>query len=120
VNRELVLGALTRHRELFNAGDREGWLANLADEPVLEEPVGEPIRRGREHFAHVFDVVHRNPGVELPEPDSIVVSGREAAISFKAPVGPDRMTDVVEIFTVEDDGRIGGIRTFIDPEAIPG
>ncbi|WP_145010688.1 nuclear transport factor 2 family protein [Mycobacterium marseillense] len=120
MNRELVLGALARHRELFNAGDREGWLANLTDEPLLEEPVGGPIRRGREHFARVFDVTHQSPGVVLPEPDIVVVSGREAAISFKAPTPGGRLTDVVEIFTVDDDGRVVGVRTFIDPEVLLG
>lgn len=120
MNRELVLGALTRHRELFNAGDREGWLANLTDKPFLEEPVGEPVRRGREHFAQVYDAVHRNPGLVLPEPEVVVVSGREAAISFKAPTSGGGMTDVVEVFTVDDDGRVAGVRTFIDPAVIPG
>ncbi|GAB4674032.1 nuclear transport factor 2 family protein [Mycobacterium avium] len=119
MNRDLVLSALKRHRELFNAGDRDRWLANLADEPVLEEPVGSAVRRGWEHFAQIFDVVHLTPGLRLPEPDIVVVSGREAAISFKAPAGTDRLTDVVEIFTVGDDGRIAGVRTFIDPEALP-
>ncbi|MEU7811710.1 nuclear transport factor 2 family protein [Pseudonocardia sp. NPDC049154] len=114
--------AVERHRALFNAADRAGWLANFVEEPFLEEPVGSPVRHGREHFGAVLDALAAH-GVRatIEPPEVLVVNGAEAAAHLRVcsvAGGVESWTSVVEIFTVAPDGRVAGIRAFVEPEAL--
>lgn len=119
--RATIVAALERHRDLFNAGDREGWLANLVDEPYLEEPVGSGRRQGRAHYAAVFDAVHAaEPAASIPPYDDLIVAGSEVAVYLKGSPLPDGPpSGIVEIFEVAPDGRIAGARVFLDPRRLP-
>jgi len=121
MDHEVVAAAVMRHRELFNGRDREAWLANFVDEPSVEEPVGSGVRRGREHFAAVFDAVYAaDEHASIPPFDDVVVCGREVAVYLKGrPLEGDAASGIVEIFEVADDGRIEGVRVFIDPRRLP-
>jgi steroid Delta-isomerase len=122
---EEMKAAFERHRTFFNAGKRQEWLDNFVDVPFLEEPVGTPVRNGREHPAAVFDmVVQMGLTAVIEEPSRIICgTNNEMAVSFVAnasgPDGPVSSTPVIEIFTIADDGRIAGIRAFVDPADIP-
>lgn len=116
-----VAEAALRHRELFNAGDREAWLANLVETPYLEEPVGSGRRHGRDHFAQMFDAVHSAAAPRaIPPFDDVVVSGTEAAVYLAGRPMDNVETGIVEIFEVAPDGRVAGVRVFIDPRRLPG
>jgi hypothetical protein len=117
-----IRAAMARHRERFNAGDRAGWLDNLVDQPYLEEPVGSGVRHGREAFAQVFDAFHeadRGPGAGIPEYDTLIVGGSEAAIFMSGAPIDGVPSGMVEIFEIAADGRIAGARVFIDPRRLP-
>ena len=113
---------MARHRERFNAGDRRGWLENLVDDPYLEEPVGSGVRRGRKHFGAVFDAFHavdRGPGAGIPEYEALIVSGSEAAVFMSGAPIAGVPAGMVEIFEIATDGRIAGVRVFIDARRLP-
>ncbi len=117
-----VRATMARHRERFNAGDREDWLDNLVDEPYLEEPVGSGVRKGRAAFAEVFDAFHaveRRPGAGIPEYDSLIVGGSEAAVFINGAPIDGVPSGIVEIFEIAPDGRIAGSRVFIDARRLP-
>jgi hypothetical protein len=116
-----VAGAVGRHRELFNAGNREAWLANFVEEPYLEEPVGSGVRRGRQHFAAMFDAAYaRDGGASIPPFDDTVVCGNQVAVYLRGrPLPGDVPGGIIEIFEVAPDGRIAGTRVFIDPRRLP-
>jgi hypothetical protein len=116
-----VAAAVQRHRDLFNAGDRARWLANFVDEPYLEEPVGSGVRRGRQHFAAMFDAAHaEGVGASIPPFDDMVVCANEVAVYLRGrPLPDDVGRGIVEIFEVAPDGRIAGARVFIDPRRLP-
>ncbi len=118
----MVLAALARHRERFNAVDRDGWLSNLVDHPYLEEPVGTGLRHGREHYGAVFDAFHTGgPRPGIPPYDGVVVCGNEVAVYLRAtPRAADREPEpVIEIFEIAADGRIAGIRAFVPANRLP-
>lgn len=125
MDKNTVVEALARHRKYFNDADREAWLGNLVDVPFLEEPVGSGVRHGREHFAAVLDgIVDQGFKATIHEPRLLIVNGNEAAVHFTATVVTDTgevESEVIEVFTVADDGRIAGIRAFLDdvPSAPP-
>jgi len=116
-----VAASVERHRDLFNAGDRAGWLANFVDEPYLEEPVGSGVRRGRRHFAAMFDAAHAvGVTAAIPPFDDVVVCANEVAVYLRGrPLAGDVGRGIVEIFEVASDGRIAGARVFIDPRRLP-
>jgi hypothetical protein len=118
---DIVRAAVERHRQLFNAGDRSGWLANFVEHPYLEEPVGTPRRQGREAFAAVFDAYQAAGGGRgIPPFDAVVVGGREAALYLDgAPRDDGADRAIIEIFEIADDGRVAGSRVFIDPRRLP-
>ncbi len=119
-----MIAAFERHRTLFNAGKREEWLDNFVEVPFLEEPVGTEFRKGREHFAAVFDGVAAAGLTAVIEEPSRLICGtnNELAVCFQATTtgAPGTfVTPVIEIFTIADDGRVEGVRAFVDPTSIP-
>src|ERR1700722_1154781 len=77
---ESMRAILELHRELFNARDRDGWLALFAEEPTVEEPVGTGVRTGKRHFAENMSNLER-AGIFIPEFDTTIVCGNEVAVS---------------------------------------
>jgi hypothetical protein len=110
VDEATVRETMARHRERFNARDRRGWLENLVDEPYLEEPVGSGVRYGREHFG---------PGTGIPEYETLIVGGSEAAVFMSGAPIDGVPGGIVEIFEIAADGRIAGARVFIDARRLP-
>lgn len=119
---KLVLRALARHRAFFNDLKRDEWLDNFVIEPYLEEPVGSGIRRGREQYARTIEAL-TVAGIKpvINEPELVIVNGNRAAMHFTTSMvidGAEKLSHVIEEFEVADDGRIAGIRAFVDPATL--
>jgi hypothetical protein len=119
---ELVLAALERHRAYFNDLKRDEWLDNFVLEPYLEEPIGSEIRKGREQYAHTIDaLIHAGIKTVINEPELVIVNGNRAAVHFTTSMiidGSETVSHVIEEFEVAVDGRIAGIRAFVDPATL--
>jgi steroid Delta-isomerase len=103
-------------------GDREGWLACFAASAVVEDPVGQPPRRGIDEIASFWDVgiagldavsfevrrVHEAPG------EAVVL----ADITIEVPGGTSATYDAVLHYTVDNGGTIRTLRAFWDPESV--
>jgi hypothetical protein len=120
-----VHDALARHREFWNALDESSWLANLVDEPYLEEPVGVAIVRGRQYFARAIraaiEGAPQGRSTTLHDPVTEIVNGDRAAVYFTTTRVADGVTttiEAIEEFQVAADGRIAGIRAFLPAYAI--
>lgn len=114
-----VLAALHRHRTLFNQRKRDEWLDNFVPEPYLEEPVGSGIRWGREQYARTIDaLIDADIAATIHEPTLVIVNGNRAAMHFTTSVvmeGHEQLSPVIEEFEVAPEGRIAGVRAFVDP-----
>jgi SnoaL-like domain len=119
---EMILAALTRHRAYFNDQKRDEWLDNFVPDPYLEEPVASGIRRGREQYARTIDaLIGAGIKVVIDEPELVIVNGNRAAMHFKTSMnidGAEKVSHVIEEFEVAPDGRIAGIRAFVDPTTL--
>lgn len=102
----------------FSAGDRDGWLALWADDATMEDPVGSPLRRGRDEIGAFYDEGARAAdSVELRLAGAVIVVGNEASFPFEVrPVvgGVTMILPVIDVMTFDDDARITSQRAFVD------
>ena len=102
-----------RHQEC----DLEGVLELFAEDAVLEDPVGSPVRVGREALREFFRTTHqRNGRLRIERPGPVVVCGREAACHIRASAvvtGFERTLDVYYTVMVDEENRsITSLRAF--------
>jgi steroid delta-isomerase len=102
----------------FSAGDRDGWLALWADDATMEDPVGSPLRRGRDEIGAFYDdSTSAADSVELRLAGAVIVVGNEASFPFEVrPVvgGVAMVMPVIDVMTFDDDARITSQRAFVD------
>ena len=107
----VIRRALEEHRERFNNWDKPGWLDLFVESPQVEEPVGTPVRTGREHFSANMDNLQR-AGMQIPEYETVLVCGHEAAVTMTLHVGTSAFA-IIELFRFDDEARIIGTRVFM-------
>lgn len=113
-----ISSTIDQYLALFTAGDREAWLDLWAVDATMEDPVGTPVKRGREEIGAFFDQSHTGvDSVELRASGPAVVVGNEAAFAFHArPTmgGATMSLPVYDVMTFDDAGRITSQRAFVD------
>ena len=102
----------------FSAGDREGWLDQFADGATLEDPVGSPVRTGREEIGAFYDEsVGAADSVELVANGPSIVLGNQASFAFNVrPTlgGTVFQLPAIDVMTFDDDAKITSQRAFVD------
>jgi ketosteroid isomerase-like protein len=117
-SRERVEQTLRTHFEAWNAGDRERWLANWRDDVEMFDPVGGPVKRGR---AAVETTWARSfqPGQRWRlEPLFLQVCENQAALHVRnhgVIDGRPLALDSIEIYWVDDDGKLFRVQTYFAP-----
>ena len=109
--RETVAAYLDR----FSAGDREGWLDLFADDATCEDPVGTPIRKGRDEIGEFWDSTRGAIDITLKMVQGPGVRGNEAAWAMEAhtKLGDSNIiAPTIDVMTFDDDGRITVMRAF--------
>jgi steroid delta-isomerase len=104
------------------AGDRAAWLAGFAADAVLEDPVGQPPRRGREEIGAFWDVGIAGLDSVRFEVRRIHEAPAEAValadITIVAPGGATATYDAVLHYALDDTGAVRSLRAFWDPEPV--
>jgi hypothetical protein len=113
IDEAAIREAISEHRRRFNSWDKAGWLDLFVENPSIEEPVGTPIRFGREVLAGNMDGLQK-AGMEIPEFEKVVVCGREAAVTMTLQVG-ESLVPIIELFSFDENTRISGTRVFMPP-----
>jgi steroid delta-isomerase len=118
---EQVRAAVDAYVDALKRDDKEAWLKVFAEDARQEDPVGTPVNVGRQAIAQFWDSFHVNAErVEL-EPKDVIVCGAEAAVPFTLTAfssGFAAQMDGVDVFTVDDDGLVSGIRAYLDPSRV--
>ncbi len=113
-----IQATIERYWSTLSAGDREGWLALFADDATMEDPVGTPLKRGKDEIGAFFDQsVAAADAVELRGMGATVIVGNEAAFAMEVrpTVGGAAMTmPVIDVMTFDDDAKITTQRAFVD------
>lgn len=114
---ELIRTTITNYLAAF-AEDRAGWLALFTDDATVEDPVGSPVRRGKEEIGAFWDEGHAFVDrVDLVANGPAIVVGNEASFSFFAKPtigGVVHSLPAIDVMQFTDDGHIISQRAFVD------
>ena len=117
---EQVRQAIDNHFRRWNAGEREAWIANFADHVVFHDPVGSPPKYGRAAAENSWDNSFTNGQAWTLELTRLVVCGDQAAITLRnhgRVGGRDFTMEGIEVWTVDDSGRVSEVRAYFEPPA---
>lgn len=105
----------------WGSRDREAWLATFALDATQEDPVGEAVRRGHREIGQFWDqAMDRYDSIEIV-PREVYVIGREAAMvwTINGATADGAVTfDGVDVFSLDDTGRIASVRAYWSREAL--
>jgi ketosteroid isomerase-like protein len=111
MSKERVRATVEEHFRRWAKEDREGWLSLFHRDVVIDDPLGQPTMHGLVGAAIVYD---RARGFTVA-PVLMQVHDSEAAVvvtnvgDFK---GQHTVITTIEIWTVNDEGLITGLRVF--------
>jgi len=114
---EQVQAAVDAYVTAYGKNDREAFLDIFADDGVILDPVGTPPHEGREARGAFWDNVHQLTERITFDVKDVVVCGSAAAMVFRIHAGTGDtgiMMDAVDIFEVDDDGKITSMRAYWD------
>ncbi len=115
---EQMKAALQKYVDGFNAHDVDSVLALFADDAVIEDPVGAPLRRGIKEIAEFY-----RGSVKVVESMKLAAPIRgshsnAAAMAFVVNLqleGKPCVISVIDVMTFNDDGRIATMKAYWGP-----
>jgi ketosteroid isomerase-like protein len=114
---EQVQAAVGAYVAAYMASDRDAFLDAFADDGVIVDPVGTPPHHGQDACGGFWDTVHQLTERMSFDVKDVIVCGSEAAMVFRIRAGTDDagiVIDAVDIFEVDDDGKIASMRAYWD------
>jgi uncharacterized protein (TIGR02246 family) len=114
---EQVQAAVDAYVAAYHENDRDAFLDAFATDGVIVDPVGTLPHAGREARGAFWDTVHQLTERMTFDVKDVVVCGNEAAMVFgiHASSGDAGIVlDAVDIFEVDDDGKIASMRAYWD------
>lgn len=110
----VMKAAMQAYIDTFNRGDPQAVAALFAPEATLEDPVGSPLKRGREAIA-AFYTHSIGTGAKLALDAPIRGShGDAAAMAFTARIGPLSVR-VIDVMTFDEAGKFTSMRAYFGP-----
>jgi len=113
-----ILDTISKYVETFSSGDRAAWLACFTSAATMEDPVGTPVKRGREEIGAFYDQsTGPADSVELRLGTEPIISGSQAAfvLDIVVTLGGSKMgMNAIDVMTFDDDGHITAQRAFVD------
>ncbi len=105
-----------RYLACHAATDLEGVLSLFAEDAVVEDPVGAPVRRGRSEILEFYRETHaRNGRLVFERIGRVLVAGDEVVLHVRARLARDvdgAGMDVIYLLAVDRGGRIRSLRAF--------
>lgn len=112
----------TIHEYVAHFPERDRWLELWAPDATMEDPVGSPIRHGRDAVAAFYDEsTALADTTELTLSGEPIVVGAEAAFAFdiRVTIGEAVLgLSVIDVMTFDDEARITSQRAFVDMAAM--
>jgi steroid Delta-isomerase len=114
---EQMEAAVHAYVEAFAKGDPEMAVAIFAEDAVIEDPVGTPLKRGHEEI-RAFYVASMATGAKLVLDGPIRIASDHAAFAFHVPLhfdGKDMEIHVIDTFAFNSEGKVREMRAFFGP-----
>lgn len=117
-----IRATVERYLSTFSEADREGWLDLFSDGATVEDPVGTPLRRGREEIGAFWDDSHQlADSITLKMVQGPAIAANEAAFAMEAHAssgGTTMVVPTIDVMTFDEEGRIASQRAFWDASAV--
>ena len=110
--------AIRNHFEAWNSKDKARWLANFADDVRLEDPVGGLPKIGKDGLEKSWLNSFKDGHDWKIEVVLMQVCADQAALHVKNHGKVDNNPvelDSIEIYTINDAGKVAYIRTYFNP-----
>ena len=115
---EQIQQAIKNHFEAWNNKDKARWFANFAEDIVLEDPVGGPTKIGKEALEKSWENSFKEGHEWIIKPMVMQICTNQAALSVKnygKVEGVPVELDSIEIYTINDAGKVSYIKTYFNP-----
>ena len=109
---------LRTHFEAWNAGDRERWIDNWHPDVVMLDPVGGLEKRGRKSVEESWDKSFQEGHSWRLESIFMSICEDQAAVHVRnhgVMDGESVVLDSIEIYWVDDDGKVVRVQTYFSP-----
>lgn len=120
VDADVANGVVEAYVAAFEAGDASAVVALYAPEATVEDPVGAPLVRGAPEILAFYERA-MSMDLRLERTGPVRVAGDSAAFPFRIHYPPalgSRLTDVIDTFRFDSEGRILEMRAFWGPANI--
>lgn len=114
---EQMTGAVHAYVAGFAAGDVEAIVALFTDDATVEDPVGTPLKHGREEI-RTFYAASVATGAKLELLGDPRCAGDFVAFPFAVKLewgGKRTVIEVIDTFRIDDAGKITEMRAFFGP-----
>ncbi len=114
---EQIAAVIDAYVDGYRRNDKQAVLDLFHPEAVWHDPVGQPPHVGHAGVGEFWDSTHAMADSIVLEPRYVAVGGDEGAMAFEIHVsmGDNTMImDAVEIFTVDDAGKIVLLKAYWD------
>ena len=115
--------AVLRHVELWNGKDKARWLDLFTEDVHYEDPVGIVASHGRQVMAdYAWDRSFTEAKQWVLEATLIIACGHEAVVHMRnhgSVEGRPAWVDSMEVWSVDEDGRVTSVRAFWEPPTDP-
>jgi steroid delta-isomerase len=118
---EQVRAVVDDYLASFPKKDRHAFLACFADDATQVDPVPSRPNVGKKAIGQFWDNIIAIADTLEPQLERVSVCGNHAAVVFtmKAQSGDGGSAiEIVDIFEVDDDGKIASLHAYWDPAAI--
>ena len=102
----------------FASGDPANVSALFAEDATVEDPVGTPLKRGREEIHAFYDYSLRT-GAKLELTGDPRIAADHVAFPFRVLLdweGKRQTIEVIDTFRIDDEGKIAEMRAFWGPD----
>ena len=113
VDPEHVRQLYERYPDLVTKGDVDAIVALYADDATIEDPIGSPLRRGRDGVRAFYEASAGT--ITMKRTGPVRVAGSEAAcplVVLMGEPGSQRALDIISTMVFDDEGRITAMRAF--------
>jgi steroid delta-isomerase len=113
-----ILETINSYVRTFTAGDRDAWLGCFTPDATMEDPVGTPVKHGRDEIGAFYDQSKGSAdSVELRLGADPVVCGSQAAfvLDIIVNIGDSKLgLNAIDVMTFDAEGSITSQRAFVD------
>jgi steroid delta-isomerase len=118
-SRKDIVSACDRYLAAVSAGDVDGIMDVYAAEPNIEDPVGSPLKVGRDAVRAFYEGT-TGTSLKLTRIGPVCVAGNQAAFTFRIDVdlGDSTLTLAsTDLMTFDDEGKVTAMVAYSDMEA---